>query len=126
MEVCKLDAGSSTCRRIYNPQNSPFCDAEFVTFLKINKKRNIRQIVSYALRYHSILETQDASPIVNLQTGALRRHAMESLTLLAKHRGLSDRWADIRKRYSLKWSGGDNALYSHCKGSLMNLKRWIK
>jgi hypothetical protein len=134
MEVRKLDAGSSTCRRIYNPQKWPFCNNsdvnnnndEFVTFLKINKKRNIRQIVSYALRYHSILETQDASPIVNLQSGALRRHAMESLTLLAKHRGLSDRWADIRKRYSLKWSGGDNALYSHCKGSLMNLKRWIK
>jgi len=29
MEVCKLDADSSTCSRIYNPRNSPFCDAEF-------------------------------------------------------------------------------------------------
>jgi hypothetical protein len=43
---------------------------------------------------------------------------MESLTLLAKHRGLSDRWADIRKRYSLKWSGGDN-------GSIQSLQRFF-
>jgi hypothetical protein len=70
-------------------------------------------------RYHNILfQTQDASPIVNLQSGAMRRHAMESLTLLAKHRGLSDRWADIRKRYSLKWSGGDN-------GSVQSLQRFF-
>jgi hypothetical protein len=74
--------------------------------------------VSYAQRYHSILETQDASSIVNLQSGALRGHAMESLTLLAKHRGISDRWADIRKRYSLKWSGGDN-------GSVQSLQRFF-
>jgi intergrase/recombinase len=40
------------------------------------------------------------------------------LTLLAKHRGLSDRWADIRKRYSLKWSGGDN-------GSVQSLQRFF-
>jgi Archaeal phage integrase len=73
----------------------------------------------YAQRYHNILfHTQDASPIVNLQSGAMRRHAMESLTLLAKHRGLSDRWADIRKRYSLKWSGGDN-------GSVQSLQRFF-
>ena len=125
IEVCKLDADSNTCRRIYNPQDSPFCNNsdvnnndEFVTFLKVNKKRNIRQIVSYALRFHSILETQDASPIVNLQSGALKRHAMESLTLLAKHRGISDKWTDIRKRYSLKWSGGDN-------GSVQSLQRFF-
>jgi len=43
---------------------------------------------------------------------------MESLTLLAKHRGLSDRWADIRKRYSLKWSGGDN-------GCVQSLQRFF-
>src|SRR5215210_2389292 len=119
MEVRKLDVGSSTYRRIYNLQNSPFCDAEFLTYLKVNKKRNIRQIMCYAQRYHSILlQTQDASPIVNLQSGAMRRHAMESLTLLAKYRGLSDSWADIRKRYSLKWTGGEN-------GSIQSLQRFF-
>ncbi len=73
----------------------------------------------YAQRYHSILfQTQDASPILNLQIGALRRHALESLTLIAKYSGLSDRWADISKRYSLKWSGGDN-------GSIQSLQRFF-
>jgi intergrase/recombinase len=43
---------------------------------------------------------------------------MESLTLLAKYRGLSDRWADIRKRYSLKWTGGEN-------GSIQSLQRFF-
>jgi hypothetical protein len=35
-------------------------------------------------RYHKVLETGDASALVNLSSGALRRHAMEALTAYAK------------------------------------------
>src|SRR5919107_5151533 len=56
----------------------------FETYLKSQNKRNIRQIASYA-RYHRIFETADASPLISVQSGAMRRHAMESLTALSKY-----------------------------------------
>ncbi len=65
-------------------------DQSFESYLKSQNKRNIRQIVSYAQRYHSILETGDVSPLINLQSNAMRRHAMESLTSLSKYFGCYD------------------------------------
>ena len=43
-------------------------------------------------------------------SGPQRRHAMEALTCLSKYLGCYDRWQEIRKRYSLKWSNGDESL----------------
>ena len=43
-------------------------------------------------------------------SGPQRRHAMESLTCLSKYLGCYDRWQEIRKRYSLKWSNGNESL----------------
>jgi hypothetical protein len=84
----------------------------FETYLKSQNKRNIRQIASYA-RYHSILETADASPLISVQSGAMRRHAMESLTALSKYLGCYDRWQEkIRKRCQLRWTSGDESIKS--------------
>lgn len=71
----------------------------FESYLKSQNKRNIRQIVSYAQRYHSVLETGDASPLTILQSPAMRLHAMESLTSLSKYLGCYDRWQEIRRCY---------------------------
>jgi hypothetical protein len=65
----------------------------------------------YAKRYHSILETGDASSLVTLSAGT-RRHAMEALIALSKHLGCYDRWQQIRKQYNLKWSTGNESLQS--------------
>ena len=64
----------------------------------------------YAQRYRDVLETGDASPLVNLSSGALRRHAMEALTVYAKYTGSYEKWCLIRKRYSLRWTNGDESL----------------
>jgi hypothetical protein len=93
--------------------NSSTSDSQlFETYLKSQNKRNIRQIVSYAQRYHNVLETADVSPLINLQSGAMRRHAMESLTCLSKYLGCYDRWQEIRKRYQLHWTSGDESVKS--------------
>ncbi len=68
--------------------------------------------MSYAQRYHSILETGNVSPLINLQSGAMRRHVMESLTALSKYLGCYDKWQEIRKHYQLRWTSGDESIKS--------------
>ena len=92
-------------RGIANPQ-------EFLAYLKWQKKLNAKQIMCYAQRYHKVLETGDASVIVSLSSGALRRHAMEALTAYAKYTGSYDSWQQVIKRYSLKWTDGNESLKS--------------
>jgi hypothetical protein len=85
---------------------------KFEAHLKAQKKRNVRQIMCYVQKYQSVLETQDATPIVNIQNGSLRRHAIEALTDLSKYQGCYNRWQQIRKDYSLKGTTGDESLQS--------------
>lgn len=47
--------------------------------------------------------------IANLQSGAVRRHAMEALS---KYKGYYDKWQQIRQRYSLHWTNGDESFYA--------------
>jgi Archaeal phage integrase len=82
----------------------------FSEYLKAQKKRNVRQILCHVQRYHNVLKTGDASVLVSLSSGALRRHAMEALTAYAKYSGLYEEWCQIRKRYSLHWTNGDESL----------------
>jgi hypothetical protein len=82
----------------------------FEQYLKAQKKRNVRQILCYARRYHDVLETGDASVIASLSSGALRRHAMEALTVYAKYSGSYENWCYIRRRYSLRWTNGDESI----------------
>jgi 7-cyano-7-deazaguanine synthase in queuosine biosynthesis len=67
----------------------------------------------YAHRYASILETRDATPLVNLQSAAIRRHAMEALSTLSKYYGCYESgWQQICKRYSLKWTSENESIQS--------------
>jgi hypothetical protein len=82
----------------------------FETYLKAQKKRNLRQIMCYAQRYHQLLETGNCASLVNLQSGTIRRHSMEALTELSKFLGVYDNWCIIRKRYQLHWSDPNDSL----------------
>jgi hypothetical protein len=83
----------------------------FEDYLKAQKKRNIRQIMCSAQRYHTILETGDASPLVNPSSGPIRRHAMEALAAYSKYLGCYEQqFQQIRKRYSLHWTDGNESL----------------
>ena len=50
--------------------------------------------------------------IANLQSGAVRRHAKEALTASSKYNGYYDKWQQIRQRYSLHWTNGDESFHA--------------
>ena len=58
----------------------------------------------YAQKYANIIQSGDASPLVNLGSGNTRRHAMEALTLFSKYTGSYDKWQEgsvnLRQGYS--------------------------
>jgi Archaeal phage integrase len=83
--------------------------SSFKDYLKTQNKRNSRQIICYANRFVSILTNGDASPLMAL-TSTKRRHTMEALTVYSKYLGCYDRWCEIRKRYSLHWTDGNDSL----------------
>jgi hypothetical protein len=85
---------------------------DFEQYLKARHSRNIRQLVCYARRYHDILNNGDISPLVDISSGAIRRHVMEALTAYAKFSGCYDRWCYIRKCYSLHWTDGNESVQS--------------
>jgi Archaeal phage integrase len=102
-------------RGIANPQVLPSCDSNslcFKSYLKAQKKRNVRQIMCYAQEYHTILETGDASILSCLESSTIRRHAMEALSCLSKCNGTYDRWQEIRRRYNLRWTLGNESLHA--------------
>lgn len=49
------------------------------------------------------------SPIIRLQPDK-RIHAMKALASLARFTASYDKWMQIRQRYNLKWSTGNEAL----------------
>ena len=85
----------------------------FVNWLQSQNKRHwtIKYIKNYAVKYGHILDSGDASPLAAL-TPCNRQHAMTALANLAKFTGRYDLWLQIRQRYNLKWSSGNNSLQS--------------
>lgn len=63
----------------------------------------------YAKHYGKVLETGNASDLLNLQPDK-RIHAMKALSNLAKFMGKYDVWLQLRQRYNLKWSTGTEKL----------------
>jgi hypothetical protein len=76
--------------------------SNFENYLKAQKKRNFKQIICYAQKYANVLETQDATPLVNLSSAPQRRHAMEALAALSKFAGCYNVWKDICNKYQLR------------------------
>ena len=84
----------------------------FETYLKAQNKRNVRQLLCYAQRYHTVLETGDASILSCLESSTIRHHAMEASSCLSKCNGTYDRWQEIRRRYNLRWTSGNESLHA--------------
>jgi hypothetical protein len=70
---------------------------------------SIRDKVSYAKRYHHVLETNDADSLQSLSSNT-KSHAMKALASLAKFTGRYDEWLDMVRRYRLKWSSPDKSI----------------
>jgi hypothetical protein len=56
-----------------------------------------------------VLDTSDATALLGLSPRS-RQHALMALAPLSKYRGRYDKFQQIRQRYSLIWSNGNNSL----------------
>ena len=90
------------------PESKLFCD-----WLESQGKTRwtVRQTKNYAIKYNQILQTGNASELMTLSPRN-RHHAMAALAILAKYQGQYDKWMQIRQRYNMKWSSGQESLQS--------------
>ena len=63
----------------------------------------------YAKQYYQILLKGNAQPLIVLSSSK-RLQVMKSLSVLSKFMGCYDNWKNIKDRYQLKWSNGNNSL----------------
>jgi hypothetical protein len=63
----------------------------------------------YAKKFVSVLQTGDAQPLLQV-TPDKRIHAMKGLASLSRFLGCYDTWLQIRQRYNLRWSTGNENL----------------
>ena len=73
------------------------------------RKRTAGDTIRYAKKYASLLTTGDASPLLQL-TPHKRLHVLKALSSLAKFQGRHEQFQEMRRRYSLTWSLGNEAL----------------
>jgi len=86
---------------------------QFCEWLKAQGKTRwtIKQTKNYAIRYSQIIQTENASELMTLSPRN-RHHALAALAVLAKYQGQYDKWMQIRQRYNMKWSSGQESLQS--------------
>jgi hypothetical protein len=74
-------------------------------------KMTIKETVNYTKRFASVLDTGDASIILNTTKPHAKHHALTALANLAKYTGRYQKFLEIRQRYNLKWSRGDPMIH---------------
>ncbi|MDQ3968885.1 MAG: hypothetical protein M3275_10885 [Thermoproteota archaeon] len=74
-------------------------------------KMTVKETVNYTKRFASVLDTGDASPILNTIKPNVQHHALTALANLAKYTGRYQKFLEIRQRYNLKWSRGDPMIH---------------
>lgn len=84
----------------------------------------------YAKQFYGVLCTGQAAPLLELQPDK-RIHAMKALASLARFTGSYDKWMQIRQRYNMKWSTGNEALtvfqrFFDDSKSLDTMIQWVK
>jgi intergrase/recombinase len=94
---------------LFCPSSSAWQSEGFVSFLRSQGKTSwtIKQTKNYAIKYGHILDTGDASELMSLRT---RHNALSALANLAKYQGRYQVFLEIRQRYALKWTSGNDSL----------------
>jgi hypothetical protein len=104
----------------------------FEQYLKAQGKRNVRQIFCYEKKYHDVLETGDASALMQAKSPAIRRHVLQALCLYLKHTGCYNLFKDNRAKHQLGWGSAneDNLRYFtnyvQGYGNLVVMLTWLK
>ena len=93
------------------PSSSAWQSEGFVNFLLSQQKTawTIKQTKNYAIRFGHVLDTGDASPLLELSPRN-KQHALAALANLAKYQGRYGHFVQIRQNYALKWTAGNNSL----------------
>jgi hypothetical protein len=99
--------------------------------LKHYNENTTKVRLCYAKRYYHILLNEDASDLLEIESQQKRLNIMKSLTLLARFLGCYDTWQQLRKRYSLKWTTGDESLAAMQRFfdpnlTLDSMLQWVK
>ncbi|MDQ3854037.1 MAG: hypothetical protein M3251_04875 [Thermoproteota archaeon] len=96
---------------LFCPSSSAWQSEGFVIFLSSQHKTKwtIKQTKNYAIRYGHILDTGDASLLLALPP-RVRHHALVALANLAKYQGRYQQFMEMKQRYALKWTSGNESL----------------
>jgi hypothetical protein len=73
-------------------------------------KSTVKYTVNYTKRFYTVLDTEDASPLLTL-SDRNKQHALTALANYAKFTGRYDKFLQLRQRYNLKWSRGDPMIH---------------
>ena len=84
----------------------------------------------YAKQFLDVLQTGDAQPLLQV-TPDKRIHAMKGLASLSRFLGCYDTWLQIRQRYNLRWSTGNEALATFSRffddsRTLDSMFQWVR
>jgi hypothetical protein len=87
--------------------------SSFHSWLQSQRKSSntIREIIIFSKRFGHILDTADASPLMHLSPRN-KQHALTALANLSKYTGRYDQFLQLRQRYNLKWSSGNDSMQS--------------
>jgi intergrase/recombinase len=66
----------------------------------------------YAKKYYHVLLENDAHDLLCIESEQKRLNVMKSLRLLSKYLGCYDNWQEMRRRYNLKWTAGNESLHA--------------
>jgi Archaeal phage integrase len=96
---------------LFCPSSSAWQSEGFVSWMASQGKTfwTIKQTKNYAIKYGHILDTGDASELMPLKT---KHNVLSALANLAKYQGRYPVFLEIRQRYALKWTSGNNSLQS--------------
>jgi hypothetical protein len=94
------------------------------------KPKTAGERVRYAKQFVSVLQTGDASPLLELSPNK-RIHCMKGLASLAHFTGKTELWNQIRKTYGLTWSTGTEQLdaftrFFDSSRDLDTMLSWVK
>jgi len=103
----------------------------FEQYLKNNYRiSSIKPRFLYAKQYHQVLLEGNAQSLILLPNDK-RLQVMKALSVLSKFMGCYDIWKEIKERYQLKWSDGNNSL--HVFQTIVNnetnydsMLKWVK
>ena len=130
--------GYETCNNNNQSRTTRFnreLDEEFwdrlKEYLKVtHREKSIVCRLPYAKKYHHVLLEGNAKDILSL-SDQKRLQVMKSLASLSKFMGCYDKWKDIKEKYQLKWSNGNNSLevfqtIVNNETNYDSMVRWVK